>query len=419
MRALRWFPCLLPLLATTAWAQDARVVRTEHYAVHAEAAAEAAAEMGRVLEAGWRELAGHLGTEPKLPKGERLVVRFFRDRAGWARAIEKDGGDVPKSAGGLYWPPSRTAYLYRQPTRLFTRTLLLHEATHQFHYLARTRNRTPGATWYTEGVAEHLSWHFWDGKDLRMGVVPPVSLSDYPAKALAEVRADGFDLRAVVEAKTPASRPVAWALVRFLATGEDGAPLARYAAFARKLDAGGAPGPLFRKSFGRAEKIRARLVAWLERNQAPFAQVFNEWQGIGPGRFRGFAGVVSACRLKSPSVSLEATLEVPEDATGWKGGLLLNHSGPADYTTALLDATGTLQVARRVAKGWKVLARERVPALAGHGDFVLRATRGGDGVRVRVGEREYGPWKLPGTTLGLAVDASDLTYRDVRWTVPR
>ena len=66
-----------------------------------------------------------------------------------------------------------------------------------------------------------------------------------------------------------------------------------------------------------------------------------------------------------------------------------------------------------------MLARERVPRLRAHGDFVLRAARSADGVRVWVGSTEYGPWKLPGSTLGLALDDCDVTYRDVRWSAAR
>ena len=74
----------------------------------------------------------------------------------------------------------------------------MHEATHQFHYLARTRNAQPTAKWYREGVAEFLSWHTWDGERIRLGVRPRITLSDYAAQALAAVTADDFDLDAVV-----------------------------------------------------------------------------------------------------------------------------------------------------------------------------------------------------------------------------
>ena len=72
-------------------------------------------------------------------------------------------GVQPPAAGGYYHPSGRTAYAWRQPTIYFTRCLILHEATHQFHYLARTSNSVSLAFWYAEGLAEFLSRHYWDG----------------------------------------------------------------------------------------------------------------------------------------------------------------------------------------------------------------------------------------------------------------
>ncbi|MHC5037287.1 MAG: hypothetical protein ACYTHM_08240 [Planctomycetota bacterium] len=137
-------------------------VDSRHYKLFWEGSAEKAEEMSRVLEAAWEEFRKFFGTAPKLKKGERLLVRFFQKRAGWEAGIRKDGTNPPRSGGGYYWPPTKTAYLYRQPMRYYTRCLFIHEVAHQFHYLSRTGNRDPRVGWYTEGVVEHLAWHFKD-----------------------------------------------------------------------------------------------------------------------------------------------------------------------------------------------------------------------------------------------------------------
>ena len=71
----------------------------------------------------------------------------------------------------------------------------------------RTRNQAPKAGWYIEGVAEHLGWHTWDGEELVLGVIPPVSLKDYPRLALEEVTAEGFDFTDAVHGEAPLKRP--------------------------------------------------------------------------------------------------------------------------------------------------------------------------------------------------------------------
>ena len=407
---------LASLLVQSARAEapTARVVETVHYRLEAEADEGTATEYGRVLEAAYEGLAEFFGQAPKLADGERLRVRFFDTQASWAAGMRADGVEPPTGAGGYYAPGKRTAYLYRQPTRTFTRVLLVHEATHQFHYLARTRNAQPSAKWYREGVAEFLSWHTWDGTRIRLGVRPRITLSDYAAKALAAVTEDAFDLGAVVDDRTwPGYAPV-WALFRYLATGRDGAPLKGFETFCRKMDAGGGVGPLFKRFFKGAQRFRAGFVAWLEAEQQPWTWMFNEWEDRGGDAFRGFAGVVSACRLKQATDRLTARLEVPPEGP-WCGGLLLHYGGADDYTVALLDHRGRLRVDRRVDGAWKHLATgEVVPAPAGT-PLRLAARRAAQGIALDVGEATFGPFDLPASPLGLAVDSSDLVFSEVEW----
>lgn len=406
--------CGIALLGPRPAEAAQRVVETEHYRLHMEATPQEAQRAARVLEAAWPAYERHFGRAPPLKAGERLVVRFLGDRAGWERAIRADGATPPRGAGGYYWPDSRTAYIYRQPTVYFTRTLLLHEAAHQFHYLARTRNRAPTADWYTEGVAEHLSWHHWDGERLRPAMVPGVTLKDYPAAALEEAAAADFDLDAIVEGRRAASRAITWALYSFLATGHDGGPLEGFETFRRKMDAGGRAGPLFRRFIGPARRIRSRLLTWLRAHQAPWAPVFNEWEQIGEGRLRGHAGVVSACRLKGESSTIAATLRVPGRAR-WRGGLLLHWTSAKDFTVALYDARGTIRVNRRVGDRWQRVFRGRLPRQPGAREHRLEAEREGETVGLRVDGRPVGTWRLPGRTLGLALENCDLRFHDVAW----
>ena len=400
-------------LASTARA-DAHVVETAHYRLHYEGTRADAEEAGRVLEAAWQGFRAFFGGQPKLAEGERLTVRFYATGAAWAAGIRADGTNPPQGAGGYYWPGTKTSYLYAQPTHYFTRVLLVHEAAHQFHYLTRTRNRNPTAAWYTEGIAEHLSWHRWDGTRLELGVVPGITLKDYPAAALAEISARDFDLGAIVDGGVPASRAVSWALVRFLATGDEGKPLPRFDVFREKMDHGGAATPLFRSYFGRAGRLQPRLQAWLASHQTGWTPVFNEWEQVGPDGFRGRAGVVSACRLKHPPQSLHATVEVPR-GLGARAGLLLHWTDNDDYTVLLVSGRGGVRVDRRQGGAWRPLYRGRVALAPGGGEVTLGARRDGDAVVVQVASQEIGRFELPPGPFGLALERSDVSFRDVAW----
>jgi hypothetical protein len=379
------------------------VVETPHYRLHAEGSGEQAEEFGRVLEAAYAGFQKFFSAAPKLKRGEKLTVRYFLTREAWGKAILADRAVPPAQAGGYYWPASKTSYLYRQPTRLYTRTLLIHEAAHQFHYLARTGNNHPSQYWYTEGAAEFLAAHYWDGETLQLGVLPHVTLKDYAAAALQEAKRPGFRLDDAVSGKAAVSRPLGWAIYRFVAT--DG--FKGFAGWAKKMDRGGAAGPLFARAFGRGKKLEARFTAWLEKHQQPFRQIFNEWQSTGVRGLRGLAGVVSACQLKRDAKELSATI-VPPKQGRWKAGMLLGHAGPGDYVVALLDGK-RLYVDRRVEKGWQELARREATGTR------LRAFRRDGRVVLEIDGAEAGSWELAGSRFGLAIDNCDVRFENVSW----
>ncbi len=388
-------------------------IETAHYRLVSDGPRADAEEFGRILEAAYPRFAAYFKATPKLGKGARLEVRFCETRQAWEAAIRAAGTTPPEGAGGYYWTGDSTVYLYRQPTRLWTRALLLHEATHQFHFLACTRNREPQAYWYTEGVAEFLGWNEWDGERLALGVLPVVALEDYPARALADVK--GTDLEAVIEGKAEPTRPVAWAIYRHLATGSGGKPLKGFEKLGSKLDGGAKPSSFFWKSFGQPAAYRKALVAWLEAEQQPFVPLFNEWEPLGPDRVRGFAGVVTACRLQAKATELRATIEAPRDAP-WRGGGLLHYEGPEDYTAFLVDQAGYVRVTRRRAGAWEVLEQGAGPAPPEDGRVRLELSLADGRVRFTLdGGPAHGPWDLPKPALGLALENCDLVFSGLSW----
>jgi hypothetical protein len=397
----------LLFVLVAAAAASAEPIETTHYRLFH--AGPDAPEAARVLEAAYAGFVRFFGTEPK-EKG-KLVVRFFEKREEWAKAIIADRAVPPADAGGYYWPDSKTAYLYRQPTRYDTRALLIHEAAHQFHYLARTRNSQPKAYWYSEGVAEYLCEHYWDGEKLTLGVLAMANLRDYPKKALALAEAEDFKLQHFVEGKQhPTSRPLGWALYRYLVTGKHKG-LARWQ---RKMDGGNTPGPIFKKTFGRGRKVQDAFVDWLRGEQQTWVQIWNEWYPVGGNALHGVADVVSACRPKEPATVLKATLHAPKKGR-WMAGILLHYSSKDDYSVALLDWGGFLRIQRRVGKGWQTIERGPGPPKPKDGKYKLQAFRKKGKVYLMVGADGYGPWELPGNVLGLALERCRVTFSDIEW----
>jgi hypothetical protein len=398
---------------TAAGATGLAVAESEHYRLEAETSKAEAEEMTRVLEAAWGEFESFFGATPELEEGERLAVFFGATRQSFAERLRADGSSVPKS-GGYYSPKTRTAYLWRQPTTYYTRCLLIHEASHQFHYLARTKNRHLRVPWYVEGLAEYLSRHTWDGERLELGVLPVLSLKDFSAATSRRLE-NGNGLVASVVEGAEGGRAYYWALVRFLVNGEDGRWRKRFLALARKYDKGGSAVSLFTRNIGDPAKVEARLAEWIEGEQEPWCQIFNEWEGIGPGRFVGRAApaIVSACRVKAPVSRLAATLEVPA-AGGWTGGLLLHHAGKEDYSTAMALEGNVIRVVRRADGKWIRLAEKPCPAEK-NGRLRFLAVRDGDRVTLTVEGEEIGAFDLPGSHLGLAIQGCTIRYRDVAW----
>lgn len=396
------------LLATAGHTAPAFVtVATKHYRVEAETDRVEAEEFGRVLEAAWPEFRKFFEAEPDLEKGERLRVVFAANRNTWMARLRKDGITPPK-AGGYYSPKTRTAYAWRQPTIYFTRCLLIHEATHQFHYLAKTGNRSLPQKWYVEGLAEYLARHYWDGKRLTLGVVPALTLED-SSKAALDALSGGGDLKALAAA---ANRPVSHAMVGYLATQQR----RKFARLAAKLDRGAKSADLVFRTTGGTKKLRTALVDYLAEAQEPWSQLFNEWEGTAPDRFLGTAGrgIVSACRVKGDAKKLTAVLEVPATG-GFMGGLLLDYAAKDDYLIALAVSGKHIRVHRRKNGKWIPIDRKPCPAPKAKGRIAFTAVRHGAKVRLIVEGKEIGAWPVTTKVLGLAMQGGRLAFRDVKW----
>ncbi|KAA0213658.1 hypothetical protein EDM80_07750 [bacterium] len=414
-----WFLPLLLLLAFQhlPLAQPAagklRSTETEHYLFQSDCEPAVHDEYARVIEAAWQPMKEFFGAEPRLKKGERLKVYFFEKEPDWAEQIRKDGAAVPSGAGGYYWPTSRSVYLWRQPTVYYSRQLLIHEVIHQFHFLARCNNTGPKDTWYTEGIAEYLSRHMWDGQTLTLGALPLISQENYAEQALQIFGEKDYDFKAFVFSERQSARPEQWAFVRYLHHAEKGAIKKKWEQIARRLDQGESSRNIFKSVFGDPKALGTKVHEWLKTEQEPFKPVFLEWEGVAPGVLKGWSGVTTLCRTSGDAASLSASLQVPPG--DWIGGLLLHFESTSDYTVALVKSSGTVSINRRVQESWKVLHSAAAPARQSPDRLSLKAERGLGGVTFTVDGVSFGPFDLPGRKLGLCLENCNLTFSDVTW----
>jgi hypothetical protein len=382
---------------------------TEHYRLGTDTDAVRAAEYKLVLEACWPLFEEFFGCAPKLKKGERLNVYFLETQEGWQAKMKEDGVGVPVGAGGYYAPGTKAVYLWKQPTLYTSRQLLIHEAMHQFHYLACCNNVGPKDVWYIEGVVEHFSRHYWDGEKLTLGVIPFCSLEDYPRLALDLFSRDDFDLGAMISGERASTRPEQWALVRYLLLEGDAKT---WKSLCKKLDGGQEGRSVFKKLYGDPAKLQPKIRDWLATQREPFVWVWNEWQGQGPNAVMGWAATsYSMCRTLEPATSMAADVRIGEG--NWQGGVLAYIKDTTDYAFFMVDQAGNWIVTRG-GNAWSTMASGKVEAKA-EGAYRLKAERAEAALKLSIDGVEVGSIELPPSPMGVCLRNCTLRFANIEW----
>jgi hypothetical protein len=410
---------LLLLLAFVAMQATSRAEGTvasesEHYRLVSTGTQAEADEWTRVLEAAWPQYAEFFGKTPTLAKDEKLSVAFFESGAAMDSAIKSAGGSPPGGEGGYYDPVSKSAYLFRQPSKWYTRALLIHECGHQFHFRVKGAAALAAPFWYVEGIAEHLARHTWDGEHLRIGAAPMLSLENYAGEALKSLKPGAFDLEKVLDGKAPCGRPEAMHLVRYLCCAEGGKLRPKFDEIAVKLDRGAkADSKACAAAFGPSKKLVAKIAEWLPSVQEPWEYLTNEWDNRGADALRGFSpSVVGLCRRRAETKHVTARMR-PFGAGAWKGGLLLRYGGPDDYDIGMLWSGSRVHVDRRKNGAWETLVDVAAPAVAEDGSWRVEGVRDGGAVGFVVNGTTVGTIEAPAGSMGLAIDASSVDFTEI------
>ena len=406
---------LLLLPARPAPAGDRTVtVEGAHYRLTSSGAKAEAEEWVRVLEAAWPLYEEFFGKAPKLAKGERLAVTFVETRDDMNAAIRAAGGTPPGIAGGYYDPGSKTAFAWRQPSVWMTRALLIHECCHQFHRLARISDGVSPPAWYVEGVADHIAHHTWDGQRLRLGVVPMVTLEDWPTAALATLKSGKPRFEDVIEGRAELDRPLCEHLVRYLVQGGEGKLRRRFDDIAADLDRGSKVGwTVFTRTFGAEQKLRDEVRAFTVSKQQPWESLFVEWDSRGEAALRGSSpSVMALCRRRAETRQVIANVRRPAGGA-WKAGVLLRYAGPRDYVVGLIDNGRRVYIDRLRDGSWERLADVEAPPAAKDDVWHVEGRNGSESATFLVNGVTIGDVEGGAGSMGLALDSCTIDFTEI------
>ena len=398
---------LVSIFLTVAVNAASDIVST-HYQLLSEGHASEAQEMSNVLEAAWPQFTIFFQGAPKI-RQEKLRIYFFNTRESWLGKLAEDGHQAPNDGvGGRYFHANKTCYLYRQPTRYYTRCLLLHEAAHQFHYLTRRIDEEISASWYMEGVAEHLSLHHWDGQTLQLGALP-VSIENYPGKALNTMTSTPRPLVAMIQ-NGQTNRPLSAMVIRYLATKEP----KKFPRFAKAIEKANASNRLFQRTFGDYASFSKPFLDWLKSHQEPLDIRFDARERTGQKSLFGHSNDRISLATFDEDVSLvQCRIPNRRGETG-RVGFVLSYRAQEDFTVALVDQNAQLEILTRVPNSWKRVERKALAPLPGS-EIRLAAKRDDTGVSLLINDERLGPYTLPNGSLGLVIDSCEVHFTGVSW----
>ena len=295
--------------------------------------------------------------------------------------------------------------------------LTIHEAAHQFHRRGQSEWRDL-PLWYVEGVAEFISRHDWDGQCVRLGVRPLLSQEDFPARALAEIDANGLDLAAIVSGLDDASRPIFWAIFGFFEEGMTGALAPGFSAFRAALDGGTgeAHQDVFEREVGPLNDFEEPLLDWLRTAQLAMRPVFTEWTHLRPDAVWGHGANFSFAVFRAPLSTLSAAVRT--GPSPWTMGFIIEYLDNQNYTGMVVSQEGAVSTfeMREGRAVWWDQGRASLNPMAERVSIAVQ--RRDDGLAtVQFGETGFEfPVTMP-AIMGLAINNSDVRFEALEWTL--
>lgn len=131
------------------------------------ASVEDVQKLPQVFDAAVAELAKYFQVDPAKLNDWKLVGCLMENKVRF-QGCGLFTADLPDFPNGFH--KGSQFWLFDQPSDYYRRHLMIHEGTHAFmsHWLGGA-----GPPWYSEGMAELLGTHEWDGAKLALGYNPP------------------------------------------------------------------------------------------------------------------------------------------------------------------------------------------------------------------------------------------------------
>lgn len=201
------------------------VARGPHYVVQTDVSERVADDSLRLLEAAWPLFRARFGRDAVAKSRDgRLPIFIYSCRDVYR--FRRYPGMEPwvDRASGFYDRIHGIGHVEYAPQPYSQHRLVLHEASHQYHYLSLGKGRRDiFPRWYVEGVANDLERHEWDGRRLRIGIEATPFTVGHEDIAAAAFRAAPFDLMRLLDGGALSwipddrdRRAIGFVLVRYL-----------------------------------------------------------------------------------------------------------------------------------------------------------------------------------------------------------
>lgn len=402
-----------------------REYKSTHYVLRTDMA-DFAEEALAVLEAFYENAADFYGATPG---NAPLAVNLFstRDRVN-AFMAGHGGGRV--DSGGIYIYSTSAANLYEQPTKAYTRHLLVHECAHQFFHLSVGRNAPNVPCWLDEGLAEYFGSHVWDGKVLLFGRLDLVRL-DNNIRLIEFKRhlADpGRKFSKIFEKDWQSNYSDPWGIVNFLI----GHPVLskKFPKFVRTIGKGGVEGSvehsselIFKKVFGfKPAAMEKELRKYYADKKPAWRVVWTDWDG-GGNRIAGrstVTGLLVSTRGHDEVKKISCGLELLKNDGAGKAGILCAYTDTDNFVEVAIEGRRNLAIIARRSGKWERLGEKSLQPsmLENKGGTVLSVEFSGDDkIAAYIDGKEFFQSRIgvefAGKRVGLFVDATECVFLDV------
>ena len=391
---------------------------TRSYAIYVDKACVDAErksrEWGAMLEQARASFRKFFRAQARPAATARFVVRVLPDIETWKARILDEGGSLPAKVDRVWYrQDNEHVYVVEQSEEYWTRGQILYGTCQQYFGAVAPERRHLLFGWYLHGIASSFALHRWNGEDGEFGIVPWVTDSGMPEDALAnldpsQVALDRFN---VEELDTPAS----WGVVTFLLKGASGKVRKRFEKLALGTTGSAVSSTDLAHAFGGTlGELQADLHRWLQANQPPFELASGWWEDIGGRELRARVGTgeMGFCLLRAAPEWLEVDLDIPFNSRVG-AGIVLGHRDATHFAVAKVQDS-YLTVRLHEGRDQETLAT--LPIDARRGDsYPLRIVRSDDGIAIRAGRVEAGPFEMPAGRLGLIVENGAAGFRNLAW----